>query len=243
MFGYNAKRSLVDIINELNSIESQYKNANLKGLITKLQAGGRDNANCKDIDKKIEDLITQYIYNLNDNNERTCKMILSYLEKLIDSRKGFGNYYEELKKENQEELQKRYIEAENCLDKADKYSEAYHKETNKLKKPLIESKYKLEMLNYETAIKTIITFGGTITDAEVEVARVLADKMEQALETHVKNTVEKGFHEDRADRYAQEHLATTESIYGDASHIAIPPAKEEEAVPTETTKKLLEEGE
>ena len=110
-----AKRSSIKIINKLEKITK----ISLGNLVNKLHSGGY-NASWKDIDRRLSALVDKLTYSLNDDNIKTADTLLKYIEKLIDSRIGFSNYYEQLKDPVEEQLQECDILMSEDLDRADK---------------------------------------------------------------------------------------------------------------------------
>ncbi|MCL2357506.1 MAG: hypothetical protein FWC70_10220 [Defluviitaleaceae bacterium] len=163
-----AKKSALDIIEKLRNISAGSGGTVVDGLVQKLNTG-RYNPDRKDIDARLNTLVDKLLYNMNDNNAKTCNALLKYIEKLADSRNGFGNYYEKIKKDAvEEQLQEYDILMNECLDKAERALFEYENEQDETKREMHEYAYKSAILESRQIAKMMHDLSTRVRNADLE---------------------------------------------------------------------------
>ena len=153
-----SKKSVLGIVNALLKISDRCKEPSLKPIITKLHKSKGYNSSWEDIDKKLNDLISQLTYSLNDNNTKI--VLLKYIEKLIDSRIGLSNYYEQLEDPIETQIQKYDIMMNKYLDEASTALTNYENASSETEQSMHEFVYKAaiaELQQMTTILHDLVT--------------------------------------------------------------------------------------
>ena len=252
MFGFSktkSKQSLLDIVSKLQDISHHYKWIALNALIHKVRLDVEHPPQWKDLDGMINKLISQLRYNLNDGNMKTVHALLGYIEKLVDSRIGFSNYYEQLKDPLKKQLQELDISMNEYLDKADKA------QLNLEQEP---SKYEIYAFEYRSAIieskqisNIMLDIITRVNDSDLERKKRTAHA--QDISDDIKKKADLfAFYDDKTDGVTSRNIDINKSRYKGLEDIEIPAPKvvssnraspkTEVDIKTKNTKKIPLEG-
>ena len=217
-----AKRSLVDIANRLQDISNRYKGFGLDAVVRKISLDIDYHPQWKNLDSKITKLIAKLKYSLNDGNTITVQTVLRYLEKLIDSRIGFSNYFDQLKDPVEEQLQEYDILMSEYLDKADKAMSSLEKEP--LKQDIHEFDYKSAVIESKRIANIMLDLSTRVRKADLERDKKIYDTQNVSEDIKKKSELS-AFYKEQESSATAENIRLNQRRYRNFEDVEIPSGK------------------
>lgn len=228
-----AKQSLLDVVGKLQETSNRYKGLGLDALIRKIQLDTDYHPNWKDLDGVITKLISMLRYNLNDGNTKTVQTLLGYIGKLVDSRIGFSNYYEQLKSPKRKQLQELDISMNEYLDKADHAQANLEKEPHKHEFYAFE--YRSAIIESKQIANLMLEILTSLDDSDLERKKQIAQTQERSEDIAEKINLF-AFYDDKINHTAKTNVELNKNRYSGLDDIELPSPK----VPPKTSPKATE---
>jgi len=218
-----AEQSLLDVVGKLQDTSNRYKGLGLDSLIGKMQLDTEYHLQWKDIDGMIVKLISMLRYNLNDGNEKTVHTLLGYIGKLVDSRIGFSNYYEQLKDPVEIQLQEYDISMSKYLDEADRALVNLEKDPNKY--DIYAFEYKRAVIESKQIAEIMLELSTRVRKADLEREKKIYDAQNISEEIKEKSQMS-AFYKEGTKAKTAENIKQNQRRFRNFDAVEIPVSKE-----------------